>query len=109
MPIRPCLDCGTLAEGSRCPACDTPRRRSSRRTRSEAARPSAAARGYGPGHQALRAQWAPLVAAGEVSCWRCSRPIAPGTPWHLGHDDRDRSVHRGPEHRRCNVGASNAR
>jgi len=38
--------------------------------------------------------------AGEVfRCWRCGELIRPGQPWHLGHDDYDRTKYRGPEHR----------
>jgi hypothetical protein len=59
-------------------------------------------RGYGNAHQKLRRSFAPFVAAGVVRCWRCDRLIEPGEPWDLGHDDRDRSKYRGPEHRRCN-------
>lgn len=58
-----------------------------------------AARGYGSRHQALRKEWAPLVDAGHVTCWRCGQPITPGQAWDLGHDDHDRSIYRGPEHR----------
>lgn len=40
--------------------------------------------------------------AGEVFiCWRCAERGQPHavdpTNWHLGHDDLDRSVYRGPE------------
>jgi predicted nucleic acid-binding Zn ribbon protein len=61
-----------------------------------------AARGYGAKHQALRKEWAAKVDAGLVDCPRCGRPILPGTPWDLGHDDDDRTIYRGPEHQRCN-------
>jgi len=63
-------------------------------------------RGYGPEHDRLRAELAPVVATGTVRCWRCGRLIAAGAPWHLGHDDVDRSVYRGPEHPRCNTSAA---
>lgn len=59
-------------------------------------------RGYGAPHQERRARWAPLVAAGRVSCARCGDPIVPDTPWHLDHDDDDRSKYRGPAHQDCN-------
>jgi hypothetical protein len=45
---------------------------------------------------------APLVAAGLATCVRCGEAIVPGEPWDLGHDDFDRHVHAGPEHRACN-------
>lgn len=65
-----------------------------------------AARGYGAQHQGKRAALAPTVDAGLAVCWRCGRPITPGTPWDLGHDDTDRTVYRGPEHRGpCNRAA----
>jgi hypothetical protein len=65
------------------------------------------ARGYDAAHKAERARWAPSVNAGCVACWRCGRIIIPnpallGDGWDLGHDDFDRSIWRGPEHRRCN-------
>lgn len=59
-----------------------------------------AARGYGADHQARRAALAPTVNAGHATCWRCGLPILPGQAWDLGHDDHDRSIYRGPEHRR---------
>jgi hypothetical protein len=48
-------------------------------------------RGYDAAHRAERARWQPHVQAGLVACWRCGRPILPGTPWDLGHDDYDRT------------------
>jgi hypothetical protein len=59
-------------------------------------------RGYGTAHQKQRQAWAPLVNAGLVNCWRCNQLIQPGQPWDLGHDDQDRTIHRGPECRHCN-------
>lgn len=66
-------------------------------------------RGYGRGHKAERARWAPQVDAGRVDCARCHEPIEPGRPWDLGHTD-DRTGWTGPEHRSCNrvAGARNA-
>ncbi len=47
----------------------------------------------------------PSIDAGAGVCWRCRRPIAPGTPWDVGHveDANGRFVGRyAPEHRGCN-------
>lgn len=63
---------------------------------------SSVSRGYGRRHRELRGVWAVRVAEGGVDCARCGKPIASDEPWDLGHDDHDRSVYRGPEHRACN-------
>lgn len=86
-----------------CDACRRPRRKSVER---RVGRASAADRGYGGEHQRLRARLARLVEAGGVACWRCGGLIAAGEPWDLGHDDVDRGVYRGPEHRACNRATS---
>jgi hypothetical protein len=68
------------------------------------------ARGYGSAHQKLRARWRIEVDAGRVDCARCGKPIVPGTPWDLGHDDESgRQAYRGPEHRICNRRAGQER
>jgi predicted kinase len=80
-----------------------PRRQARERERERRRdRPNATDRGYDYRHKMLRRQIAPEVEAGGVACARCGLPIAPGTPWDLGHDDFDRSRYSGPEHRRCN-------
>ena len=66
-------------------------------------------RGYGQSHYDLRKVWKPRVETGRVRCARCLRPILPGQPWDLGHDDYDRSRYTGPEHRRCNRQTSKPR
>jgi hypothetical protein len=53
-------------------------------------------------HRRTRRAWTPLVDAGLVECARCRELIEPGTPWDLGHDDRDPSLYSGPEHAHCN-------
>jgi len=47
-------------------------------------------------------RWSRDVEVGRVSCARCRRPIVPGTPWDLDHDDHDRTLYLGASHRRCN-------
>jgi hypothetical protein len=60
---------------------------------------------YGHHHRTTRQHWAPIVAAGHATCWRCGRPITPGTPWDLGHNDTDPTQYQGPEHTACNRAA----
>lgn len=91
MTHRPCLNCGTLTPHTRCTHC----------------RPTTHQRGYGHQHQTLRNTLRQHVDTGQATCWRCHQPIHPGTPWHLGHDDHDRTVYKGPEHARCNITAAN--
>lgn len=68
------------------------------------------ARGYGYHHKKIRKHWEPIVQAGRATCWRCGEPIAPDSPWDLGHDDNDRTRYRGPEHRgrECPAGGNRA-
>lgn len=47
-----------------------------------------------------------LVDAGLAYCWRCGAHLPPGCAWHLGHDDWDRTIIRGPECPPCNLGAA---
>lgn len=63
------------------------------------------ARGYDRRYRAARAWAARLVEAGQAVCWRCGKPIKADEPFDLGHDDGDRSIIRGPEHRFCNRSA----
>lgn len=64
--------------------------------------PTTAERGYGTEHRNLRKHYARFVAGGQAFCARCLEPIHPYEAWDLGHDDFDRRVYTGPEHRRCN-------
>jgi len=50
----------------------------------------------------LRKQLEESVASGMASCARCGERILPGEPWDLGHDDSNRGLYVGPEHRACN-------
>ena len=99
---KPCLGVG----GQRCPHRGLTTHSSGRcepcRRQYWQSRGSTTQRGYGAQHRALRAAWEPIVAAGQVICWRCGELIQPGEPWDLGHDDSDRTQWRSPEHVACN-------
>ena len=99
--VRVCLDCPRLIpSGSRCAQCARLRDRA-RGTRQE--------RGYDAAHDRLRANYQQRMDRGErFACWRCNKPINPQA-WVLGHDDFDRSIHRGPECPACNYATSGRR
>lgn len=78
MPPRPCLDCGVLSKGSRCPT-----HTASRAQARELVRGSSAARGYGPEHRARRA--ALLPHAYGQPCPRCGAPMLHGEALDLDH------------------------
>lgn len=65
--------------------------------------------GYDNRHKKLRARTQREVDAGHAYCWRCTKPIEPGSPWDLGHDDDDRTKYMGPEHVACNRATSTHR
>lgn len=97
---RVCLDCYELTDQTRCPE---------HRRQREQARGSASARGYGADHKALRQQWAPLVATGNVKCARCANYIPADAPWDLDHSDEDRSKYLGPSCAACNRATASRR
>lgn len=59
-----------------------------------------------PEYRAARRAGAKVVASGEGQCWRCHQPIGPDDPWHVGHDDNDRTIIRGIECPPCNLKAA---
>lgn len=65
-----------------------------------------AARGYGYGFKAQRREYAKQHMTQALTCWRCGEQIPIGEPFHLGHDDDDRTIIRGPEHPLCNLEAA---
>lgn len=89
-----------------CPAITTTRHCKAHRSEADKARGTKAERGYGKEFQAERKVWVRMVAEGVVNCWRCLKPIAPSGDFHLGHDDNDRSIIRGPECPSCNLSAA---
>lgn len=104
MSLRVCgvPGCGALSDKPKC---------REHRQQAEQQRGSRQARGYDAEHDARRAADAPLVATGRVKCWRCGDYITAGQQWDEGHDDRDRTVYRGPEHalkQDCKAGGNRA-
>lgn len=101
MPRKVCAEpgCPTLTDRTRCNTHERARDRA-RGTRQE--------RGYGADHDREAKRWRDAVRRGElVTCWRCGDPITDPNDCHLGHDDHDRRVTRGPEHGRgCNLSAA---
>lgn len=91
---------------SGCPELTTSTRCTAHARAKDKARGTRQQRGYGKDHEAERARWTPLVATGNVKCWRCGDYIEAGAAWDLGHDDQDRSKYRGPEHVGCNRATS---
>lgn len=102
MPRRPCIECGTITEGTRCKRC-----RSERNQERDRHRGSTDERGYGADHRAEKTRLHPIVKAGGVLCSRCRQPIegvVDEGDWHLDHNE-DRTGYRGPAHIACNLGA----
>lgn len=91
--------CPVISDKPRCPA---------HRRAAEQARGTRKDRGYDAAHIREGNAWRAKVRAGElVTCWRCGQPIVDASDLHLGHDDRDRTITRGPEHgRACNLSAA---
>ena len=99
MSLRVCAEpgCPKLVNRTRCQAHERARDKA-RGTRQE--------RGYDAAHDRLRADYQRRMDAGETfTCWRCAEAGKPHqidpNDWHLGHDDQDRTVYRGPE---CSAG-----
>ena len=101
MARRVCAEpgCPIVTDTTRCPTHTRER---------DKARGTTTQRGYGSAHQREAKAWQRKVATGaRILCWRCNEPITDPTDVHLGHDDNDRSVTRGPEHgRACNLSAA---
>lgn len=91
MAMRVCIDCPKLTTKTRCPDCERAKDR---------ARGSAAERGYGREHRALRAELAPQ-AIGKT-CHFCGEPMLAGQALALDHTE-DRTGYRGMVHLSCNA------
>lgn len=105
--MKVCLEpgCPTLTKASRCPIHARAKDR---------ARGTRQARGYDKHHDRLRAEYQRRMDAGEqFICWRCAEQGKPHhvdpADWHLGHDDLNRSVYRGPECPAGNLATSGRR
>lgn len=80
MPLKPCLDCGTLSDQARCPPC-----RGNRNRQRDAQRGGTTARSYGHEHQQRRAELMPH-AIGQ-RCPRCLELMLTGQALDLDHSD----------------------
>jgi hypothetical protein len=107
MSKRVCAEpgCPELTTTTRCPT-HTRERDRARGTRQQ--------RGYDARHDQLRRWWQGRLDAGQaIYCWRCltqgRRTLIDPKAWHLGHDDEDRSRHRGPECVPCNTATAGRR
>lgn len=94
-PPRPCLDCGTLTQASRCPLCASKRQRA----RDQARYPQR--QGHATIHARERKRWRPEVETGTWPCSRCGTVINPDEPWDV--DNRPWGYE--PSHAFCNRAA----
>lgn len=102
MAKRVCAEpgCPELTNTTRCPT-HTRQRDRARGTKAE--------RGYGADFQRQRRTWQHRIDNGErVTCWRCGAVLV-GRAWHLGHDDNNRNIIRGPECIGCNLVAAGSK
>ena len=93
-----CNDCGRQiplgSKRGRCESCWKIYEREKSRAR-RAKYGTTTERGYGRRHRDLRAGYERQIQTGLIKCARCGRPIVPGEPWDLGHDDNDRRRYSG--------------
>lgn len=95
MRVCPTAGCPELTPGGPCVA---------HRRQREQQRGTRQARGYDAQHDRLRRQWARRINTGTVRCARCTKPILPGSDWHLDHSD-DRLTYLGASCATCNTSA----
>lgn len=107
MTLKVCLEpgCPTLTDQTRCPV-HTRAKDKARGTRQE--------RGYDRAYDRIRRNYQIRMESGEVfTCWRCDELGKPHDvdpdDWHLGHDNADRSVIRGPQCSASNLDTASAR
>jgi 5-methylcytosine-specific restriction endonuclease McrA len=105
MAQRPCLDCGRLTPGTRCPACTSARSRAR-----DARRGNRHQRGYDSTHDDIRTDLLARLKPGEL-CDRCNQPMTAEQALDAAHPhDRPLRLDRSSradhlEHSSCNRGA----
>jgi 5-methylcytosine-specific restriction endonuclease McrA len=104
---RPCLDCGTPADNTRCTTCDATHR-TAKDARQSAQRKQSGPRIY-DGAPYRRA--AAIIRATATRCHLCGQPARPGDPWQADHiipiADGGHTGPLAPAHRSCNIAKSN--
>jgi hypothetical protein len=105
--LRVCAEpeCPALTDGTRC---------DEHRKARDKARGTRQKRGYDAAYDRLRRQYQHRMDSGETfTCWRCVELGKPHTvnpdDWHLGHDNDDKSVIRGPQCPASNLATSISR
>jgi hypothetical protein len=100
---KPCLDCGTPTDGTRCPTCQEAHARTH-----EAARPTRAQRGYDSEHDRRAAQLRKTADEDDAACALCGGSIdyhrrSPDPMSFVAHHTtRDKRGPIEPAHRLCN-------
>ena len=104
---QPCLDCGTVTDGTRCEPCRTIYDRGRYRQQTAARKAKGGRPQYGGGWAA----YARAVRATATVCWICGDPAKPGDPWQADHIiPAQQGGGAGPAraaHRSCNIGRGN--
>ena len=103
MALRPCLECGTPTNQTRCPTHTT-----THRAQQNQGRPTSTTRGYGTQHQQARKQLATTL---PTHCWYgCGTILTPNSNWVAAHiTDGDPNSPRVVSCRTCNERAKQRR
>lgn len=105
---KPCIDCGTPTNGTRCPQHETRHRTKVNRTQTLTRR----ARGGRPQYSGAWAKQSAAIRNTATTCWLCGDGPRPDDPWQADHL-LPAAITGGapgpalPAHRSCNIARSN--